>query len=209
MARTLNLKLPKFPSLPVDAANGMRVLMRPVFWVVLGVHAFLLFAPLNQPPKPKPPQDRKAPVRITQLPNSKPGAKPLSKEQLLNQTQTTLARVSDPKPSTVQVARKEQSAIPPQQLREAIALTGASDQTTASTNEGPFVPGEPFPHYPGSQPGCYGKDACRETNANRETVAAFFEKELPAKKWEITPAPDEGDAKVFLNVDWRGFGLDC
>lgn len=204
MARTLNLKLPKLPTLPVDAVDGLRVIMRPVFWLVLGVHAFLLFAPLNQPSKPKPPQDKKAPVRITQLPNSKPGAKPLSKEELLKQSQTTLAKVNNPTPSTVQVSKKEQLAIPPQQLREAIALTRSSDQTTASTNEGPAVPGEPFPHYPGSQPGCYGKDACRTANASRETVAAFFEKELPAKKWEITPAPDEGDAKVYVVVSKSG-----
>ncbi len=203
MARTLNLKLPKLPSLPIDAVDGLRVILRPVFWLVLGVHAFLLFAPLEQPAKPKPPQDKKAPVRITQLPNSKPGAKPLSKEELLKQAQTTLAKVSNPTPSTVQVAKKEQLAIPPQQLREAIALTRSPDQATP-TNEGPAVPGEPFPHYPGSQPGCYGKDACRTANASRETVAAFFEKELPAKKWEITPAPDEGDAKVYVVVSKSG-----
>ncbi len=203
MARTLNLKLPKFPCLPVDGADGLRVVLRPIFWLVLGLHAFLLFAPLNQPPKPKPPQDKKAPVRITQLPNSKPGAKPLSKEELLKQAQATLAKVSNPTPSTVQVAKKEPLPIPPQQLREAIALTRSPDQP-APPNEGPAVPGEPFPHYPGSQPGCYGKDACRTANASRETVAAFFEKELPAKKWEITPAPDEGDAKVYVVVSKSG-----
>jgi hypothetical protein len=203
MARTLNLKLPKLPGLPVDAVDGLRVILRPVFWLVLGIHAFLLFAPLNEPSKPKPPQDKKAPVRITQLPSSKPGAKPLSKEQLLKQAQTTLSKVSNPTPSTVQVPKKKALDIPPQQLREAIALTQSQAQPTA-TSPGPAIPGEPFPHYPGSQPGCYGKDACRTANASRETVAAFFEKELPAKKWEITPAPDEGDAKVYVVVSKSG-----
>ncbi len=183
----------------------LRGAFRPIFFVALGLHAYALFAPLTSPPQPKPPQDKKAPVRITQLPNSKPGAKPLSKEELLKQSQTTLAKISNPTPSTVQVPKKAEVAIPPQQRREAIALAQQPDQKTApSPKPEAAVPGEPFPHYPGSQPGCYGKDACRTAAANRATVTAFFEKELPAKKWEITPAPDEGEAKVYVVVSKAG-----
>ncbi len=201
MTRTLNLKFPQldFTQGPLERA---RLLIRPIFWVVLGLHGFLLFTPLNAPPQPKPPQDKKAPVRITQLPTSKPGAKALSKAELLKQAQTTLAKVSNPTPSTVQIPQKEKQAIPPQQVREAIALTQSQDKPPAGQE--PAVPGEPFPHYPGSQPGCYGKDACRTANAGRAAVAAFFEKELPAKKWEITPAPDEGEAKVYVVTSKAG-----
>ena len=64
----------------------LRMLIRPILFLALGLHALFLFIPLPSEEKPKEPDDKKNPITITQIPTNqppavtvRPGAKPAAK----------------------------------------------------------------------------------------------------------------------------------
>jgi hypothetical protein len=70
MTQSLSLK-----TLPAP----LRLMVRPMLLMALGIHALLLFTPLPSEQKPKEPDDKKNPIKITQLPTAKPPeAKPVA-----------------------------------------------------------------------------------------------------------------------------------
>ena len=50
----------------------LRLIIRPILFAALGIHALLLFTPFPAEQKPKPPEDKKNPVKITQIQTVKP-----------------------------------------------------------------------------------------------------------------------------------------
>lgn len=85
-------------SLPKPQINPVRLLIRPILFAALGLHALLLFTPIPSQPKPQEPDDKKDPVKITQLPTAKPpSAKPLAKVQKAKATRaTTSTKLANP-----------------------------------------------------------------------------------------------------------------
>lgn len=66
MTMPLTFKTPK----PVTIFALLKPLLRPIFFAVLGLHAVLLFLPLPQEEKPKTADDKKDPLKITQVPTA-------------------------------------------------------------------------------------------------------------------------------------------
>lgn len=97
MATNVSLSKPQF--------NPVRVLIRPILFAALGLHALLLFTPIPSQPKLQEPDDKKDPVKINQLPTAKPpAAKPSAKVQKAKttsvSTSTKLANPSTPAASS-------------------------------------------------------------------------------------------------------------
>jgi hypothetical protein len=166
------------------ATSPLKLLIRPLLVAALGLHALILFTPFPTPKKPLP-KETEAPVKITQLPSSKPTPKPRPK------IKKVVAKVN--RPRTTPPAPK--TSPPP------------ADNSTDSTKD-PF---QDFPHHPQAQAGCYNKESCYEVKgAALDTVANFFKKALPDKKFSLTPLIEEpgkavfqvtkGDKSLFLNI---------
>ncbi len=66
MTMPLTFKTPK----PVGLLAPLKVLLRPIFFVAIGLHAALLFMPLPQEEKPRVADDKKDPVKVTQVPTA-------------------------------------------------------------------------------------------------------------------------------------------
>jgi hypothetical protein len=158
-------ELPSEDSLPPLFPTPKRTGISKWLWlglvVSLGLHTFLLLLPTGNEPPPTPPKDPDKQVRITQLPKlikTAPAPKKVVKPAIKQVTrpQTTPA-IAEPK-------------TPPK--REA-----PSNPETSGSNAW-----DDFPIYPGSQAGCFNLSSCQQTGDGVSQVAAFYTKELPAKK---------------------------
>jgi len=70
------MSITNVPSLNHPPA-ALRLLIRPIFFLVLGFHALLLFVPLPSEQKPTEPNDKKDPLKITQIPTATSATKPV------------------------------------------------------------------------------------------------------------------------------------
>lgn len=88
------ISLPSLKTMPDPA----RIIFRPVLFLALGLHALLLFTPVPSQEKPPEPDDKKNPLKISQLPTAKPPApKPATAVKPVPvQTRPTPARTSRP-----------------------------------------------------------------------------------------------------------------
>lgn len=156
-------------------------------FVALGIHAVLLFTPLTSGRKP-PPKETEKPVKISQLPASKPKPKP---------------KVAVKKPPAAKVNRPKQVPPTPKPPTPAPEKEASED-----TKKDPFAD---FPHHPQSQAGCYAKESCYEVKGLAlNAVAEYFRKALPGKKFTVTPLVNDpgkvvfqvtkGDKSLFLNI---------
>jgi hypothetical protein len=59
---------------PKDVSAPLRMLIRPILFLALGLHALLIFVPLPSEEKLKQPDDKKNPITITQVPTNQPPA---------------------------------------------------------------------------------------------------------------------------------------
>ncbi|MBD2096108.1 hypothetical protein H6F90_13250 [Trichocoleus sp. FACHB-591] len=80
--------------------------------------------------------------------------------------------------------------------------TPAPTETTAPTDAEALAPTatnplEDFPHFPGAKAGCLDIPSCFQTGNPLAKVAAYFEKELPAKQYEQRLEIDETERKVY------------
>ena len=171
----------------------VRLLIRPMLLISLGLHGLLLFLPMSSDKNPVLAKKEQA-VKITQLPPSaKPASKPASQPSTKPRPSTRQA-ITVNRPRAIVAARQpvetRQSNSAAKQANRPVAV---QPTTTAGTNT-PFAD---FPHYPGAKPGCFGKDSCRQAAAPLDQVASYFTKELPAKKYEIQPDADEAERKVY------------
>lgn len=166
MSNSLSLK-----SLPAP----VRSLIRPMLFAAIGLHALLLFAPLPSEEKPKKPDDKENPVKITQLPTAKPAARPkLAKPALpkINRPRTAAAVVVPKSPTTP-------------------SSSNASTANNTATKD-PFAD---FPHYPGSVGGFQGLENLRVVNGSSlVSVVSHFRKSLPAQKFTLG---DESEPNTF------------
>ncbi|UBF27269.1 hypothetical protein K9N68_04705 [Kovacikia minuta CCNUW1] len=161
------------PSIVKALPVPLRKLLRPMLFIALGLHALLLFAPLSSEQKPKPKQDEKAAVKITQLPKA---AAPKLRPQIKRQLPKAANRPKSPVP-----AASPKPATP----------GGAPQQNN------PFAD---FPHFSPSTPDCFDRglgDNCRIAPAGIAAVADHFKKALPAKKYQMALETDSPGRKVL------------
>lgn len=170
-----------------------QMLIRPMLLASLGLHGLLLFLPTGSDENPILAKKQEA-VKITQLSSSpnKP-AKSLAKSSAQKESRSTRQVVQSNRPRSI-VTPQPQGAKTDQSSGAAKAQSGtASDQAEAGS-ENPFAD---FPHYPGVKTGCFDQEACRQTADALDQVVAHFEKQLPAKKYEVQSVTNEAGKKVY------------
>lgn len=196
-----------FKNLP----TSVRALLRPMLLISLVVHGLLLATPM--PKQEQPPPAKKKPVKVTQLP---PAAKPAVKAAA--KPPAPAPKPPDPKPPKVRravrpVVKAKPVSSPPKAKTSSSPIPQSSDskakqanpaESQASESSAPSASGTPtrnpftdFPHYPGAAPGCFGKQSCWQTEDTFNPVTTYFQKQLPAKGFEIVPDIDEGERKVY------------
>ncbi|MBE9012121.1 hypothetical protein IQ250_18135 [Pseudanabaenaceae cyanobacterium LEGE 13415] len=191
---TKTLSLPSFSQVPAVA----RSIVRPMLFAALGLHAFLLFTPFPKE-KEKPPENKEAPVKITQLPTTKASARQTPKVAIAK-PKPALPRINRPNPNPNPVvqrsieAPRSQETPPPPEL-----AAPPQSQSQPSRNTGTATAAD-FPHYSPSTPNCFGVglgENCRVATANMSTVAAFYLSAPKAKGFTLTPDEDTADKKVY------------
>jgi hypothetical protein len=184
LTMTKTLSLPGLPAVPAAA----RSLIRPMLFAAIG----LLFVPFPQERKEKPPENKEAPVKITQLPTTKAIDKQTPKVKLAQPNKPALPKINRPNanPNPIVVQKPQEApepTTPPVQKGEVAAKPGAA--TSAD-----------FPHYQPSTPDCFGKglgENCRVATASLANVAAFYLSAPKAKGFTVAPDEDGADKKVF------------
>ena len=148
-----------------------------MLFAAIGLHALLLFTPIPSEQKPKKPDDKENPVKITQLPTAKPAARP-------KLAKPALPKIARPKPPAAVVAPK-----PPATPR----TNNASKATNTTKAKNPFAD---FPHYPGAVGGFKGfENLYAASGASLVSVVAHFKKELP-KKFTLSEESEPNTFKV-------------
>ncbi|MER3434943.1 MAG: hypothetical protein C4288_16360 [Leptolyngbya sp. ERB_1_1] len=188
---TKTFSLPTFPQIPAAA----RPLVRPMLFAALGLHALLLFTPFPKQ-KEKPPENKEAPVKITQLPTAKASAK-TPKVAIAKPNKPALPKINRPNPNPIVQKSIEpptpQAATPPES-------TTPPKSETRSSNKADTANAADFPHYNPSTPNCFGVglgENCRVATANLATVTAFYLSAPKAKGFTLTPDEDSADKKIF------------
>ncbi len=175
-----------------------QMLIRPMLLISLGLHGLLLFLPIGSDENPVLAKKQEA-VKITQLstsPSSKPAAKSAAKPSAKKAQQPTQRATSLDRPRSV-VTPGPQTAETSQSNPASNQAASGSEASAEGEGAGAGNPFADFPHYPGAKTGCFGKDSCRQTTDELKLVAAYFEKQLPAKKYDIQPGANEASKKVY------------
>lgn len=187
---TKTLPMPAMPVIPAPA----RALIRPMLFAALGLHAILLFTPFPKE-RQKPPENKEAPVKITQLPTAKAQDKVTAKVKVANPNKPSLPKINRPNPSPV-VVKTEKPKPVEARSQEAPAQKGQA----ANPASGGATSFADFPHYQPSTPDCFGKglgENCRVATANLPTVAAFYQSQPKAKGFTVTLVEDSANTKVY------------
>jgi len=85
---------------PKTLPNPVQMLIRPILFVAVAAHALLLFVPLPSEEKPKEPDDKKNPVKITQLPTAKPPEPKAKPKTTATPTKTVAVSAKSGSPTT-------------------------------------------------------------------------------------------------------------
>lgn len=182
---TKTLPMPVKLAIPAPA----RALIRPMLFTALGLHAALLFTPFPQE-RQKPPENKEAPVKITQLPTTKSTAQ---KAKPANPNKPSVPKVNRPASNPVVVAQ-------PQPLQARSTEAPPQKGEAANPASGGATSFADFPHYQPSTPDCFGKglgENCRVATANLPTVAAFYQSQPKAKGFTVTLDEDNANTKVY------------
>lgn len=147
----------------------------------IGLHIGLLLIPSGHEPLPPPKSEPEKQVRITQLAKLKTVKLPKKVVKPL------VKRVQRPRSTPLIVQPKPPT--PPQ------ALPSLGDSPVQGATESSSW--DDFPIYPGAQTGCFGLPSCLQTSDSLKQVADYYAKELPAKKYALTPKIQEAGRQVF------------
>lgn len=162
-----------------------------MLFAALGLHALLLFTPFPTEPPPRTPDDKKDPVKITQIPTSK-SPKPKTVTPKINVKQT-LPKISRPATNPPPPLPKPATPAPPPEAPPAPAQNAQTPQNAKD----PFAD---FPYFTPATPDCFNKglgESCSVASANLTTVSSHFNKALPGKKFTLTPDEQAADKQVF------------
>lgn len=183
-------------SLSLPSTPLVQTLFRPMLFAALGLHALFFFVPFPSEEK-KPPENKEAPVKITQLPTTKSAAQ--SQKTIPKATKPTLPRIN--RPSTSPTILKTPS---PQRVNTATAeaptpaaARGSTLNRSADNAANPF---QDFPHFQNSTPDCFGKglgENCRIASADLASVASFYQTEPAKKGFTVQSAEETTGTKIF------------
>ncbi|HEY9828226.1 MAG TPA: hypothetical protein V6D19_22540, partial [Stenomitos sp.] len=192
---------------------SLRKWVKPMLFLSLGLHAFILLAPLphSETATPKKEQKKSEPhVKIAAIPSSQKLASPkpsvtkhviASLPKVLNSKRPAivLPRKSQPHSASASVAKLTPSPkTTPQTPQSPAAITpSATVPSTDGTSYDPANPMSDFPQFPGAVAGCLGLPSCFATGKPLAEVSQFFEQQLPAKKFAVQPVTNEVDRKVY------------
>ena len=185
--------------------------------VALGIHGLLLLIPIPSEHKPTPPKPEKQ-VRVTQLTlqpklpavKARPQASPSPQKlpslppPITRPRSVTLPETKPKVRETPPEPKSKPRETPPESKQKAQETPSQPKaQQTPQVNPTPAPsnsdtnPWENFPKYPSAKPGCFQKDFCIQTGAKLDEVAAYFEKELPAKQYQWKATIQESSRKVY------------
>jgi hypothetical protein len=188
---TKTLSMPVIPAIPAPA----RAFIRPMLFAALGLHALLLFVPFPKE-KQKPPENKEAPVKITQLPTTKVTAQnKVPKAKITNPSKPSLPKINRPTTNPVMVKTDR----PEPELVRSLEAPPAKGQVASPANSGATSFAD-FPHYQPSNPDCFGKglgENCRVATANLPTVAAFYQSQPKAKGFTVILAEENANTKIY------------
>jgi hypothetical protein len=186
-------------SLPRPSLPPVQILFRPMLFAALGLHALLLFIPFPQEQK-KPPEEKEAPVKITQLPTTKSGVqtKITPKVTVPKATSPSLPKIN--RPSTSPTVLKASPNLPQLTSATETPVPPGAKGTASSNNENVANPFQDFPHFQPSTTNCFDKglgENCRIASANLAAVAAFYQSEPGKKKFDVKPIEQSATTKIF------------
>ena len=195
---------PNFPQPSVGKGSPLkslpaplRLIIRPILFAALGFHALLLFTPLPAEQKPKPPEDKKNPVKITQIQTVKPlKTVPTNapKADVSTPTQLKVSRPTD-SPTVSDTSRQQETKTEQSQPNQ----QGQTNQQPNDTKD-PF---QGFPYYQPSTPNCFNKnygEQCRVATASLTDVKTFFDKSLPANQYAIEQPTEAAPDKQIYKI---------
>lgn len=180
-------------------------LIRPMLFMSIALHGLLMLAPVPDEEAPQKKETEK-PVKITQLPTtttppttkrSQPSPKPAPPKVVTPITrQPVLANRPRPQPIVQAPRSRQQPTSNPSPASSPVAAT-PTQTPTASPAPTTNTALTEFPIFPGAKAGCLEVQSCFQTGNTIDKVAAYFEKELPARKFTAPIDIDEADRKVY------------
>ncbi|MBW4690898.1 MAG: hypothetical protein KME27_03940 [Lyngbya sp. HA4199-MV5] len=147
----------------------------------LGLHIGLIWVPSGHEPLPPPKTEPEKQVRITQLAKLKTVKLP--------------KKVVKPAVKRVQRSRSAPLIVQPTPPTPPTALPSLGEPSTQGGAESSSW--DDFPIYPGAQSGCFGLPSCLQTADSLKQIADYYARELPAKKYALTPKLQEAGRQVF------------
>lgn len=159
--------------------------VRPLWLLSLGLHVGAFLIPVGTKEPPKPPVAAKS-VKVTRIavPN-KPKPKQVKKLRLsVSPRPKPIVRAAVP---AILSTRPKVKTLTPSPIPTVIPSLAPQEETDNS--------GLDLPLYPGAVEGCNG--ACLATPDALDKVAAFFDKELPTKKWKRERTENTVARQVF------------
>lgn len=197
MAKTLSL--PTF-SIPGSA----QALIRPMLFAALGLHALLLFVPFPSERKEKVPEQKEAPVKITQLATTKAAGKPLPKLATPKLAKPPLPKIARPVNGSVVERTNQPKPIEAPQPQEATPtpIQPAKGQQVEQSSGGEvsdLLKVFQSIVFPAAQENCFDKGFpyCYIANAGLAQVTSHYEKEMPAKKVTFEPVASDTNKKLY------------
>jgi hypothetical protein len=167
------------PLFPTPKRSGVSKWLWLGLLASLGLHTGLMLIPTGEGPKPPPPKQQEKQVRITQLPKL---VKTVNVPKPIKPTVKPVVRQT----TTPPIPKPIEPPKPPQ------AISSPSQQNTPKSSAW-----DDFPIYPGAQPGCFGLASCLQTADSLSQIGDFYQKELPAKKYDFKPILKENGRQVF------------
>jgi hypothetical protein len=192
------LRIPTLPAIPGPA----RAIIRPMLFAALGLHALLLFVPFPQE-KQKPPENKEAPVKITQLPTTKsiPKTKITPKIPVANPNKPSPPKINRPtaNPVVVKPEKPVDTPRPPEAPPQKGDVANPANESAT-----PFAE---FPHYSPSTPNCFDKglgENCRVATASLSQVASFYQTTPKTKGFKVDVIENGDSTKVYSVTSKNG-----
>lgn len=182
----------------------LQSLIRPMLLMSLVLHGLLMLMPV---PDKVPEKKEEKSVKVTQLPTTN---SPLKIKRSPQPSPTVAPKVVTPiirqpvlanRPRSqpiVQAPRSRQVQPTPSPIAPSpVAATPTPSPTSPELAPTTDTALNEFPIFPGAKAGCLEVQSCFQTGNALDKVAAYFEKELPARKFTAPVNTDEPSRKVY------------
>jgi hypothetical protein len=190
---------------PEGLSGPMKLLYRPIFLGVAGLHALLIFAPAGGPPKNEKPVEKEKPLTITQVATGKAQPKltkvPLSK---LPPPKVSLPKIDRPATPNAPIIKTPDSPPPATTTPPAAAQTQTNTppannlpSVTPAPPGGGAVAGDPFETFDINYPGASSAGAYYEASGATPAAVESFFKGQSSKGFAIKDGSSTAARKVL------------